>query len=80
MLDLALGLPERTAGSYFLEAPDVREDDVRAQFARPAFSGVAELDLRFLPYAGLRQHPAQMERFGSGLKAVLAVAKPLHPV
>ena len=77
MLDLALGLPEHTAGAYFLVAPDEREDDVRSQFARPAFSRVAELDLRFLPYSELREHRQQMARFGSGLKAVQAVAKPL---
>lgn len=78
MLDLALGLPEHTAGSYFLVAPDEREQDVRAQFARPAFSRVYQLDLRFLPYSELRQHRSQMERFGSGLKAVLAIARPLR--
>jgi type II restriction enzyme len=79
MLDLALGLPEHAAGAYFLVAPDEREDDVRAQFSRPAFSRVAELDLRYLPYSGLREHRQQMARFGSGLKAVLAVARPLRP-
>lgn len=78
MLDLALGLPQHTAGAYFLVAPDERENDVRSQFARPAFSRVAELDLRFLPYSELREHRNQMARFGSGLKAVLAVAKPLR--
>lgn len=56
-----------------------RPEDVRSQFARPAFSRVAELDLRFLRYSELRQHRSQMARFGSGLKAVQAVAKPLRP-
>lgn len=77
MLDLALGLPEHTAKAYFLVAPDEREADVRSQFARPAFSRVAELDLRFVPYSGLRENRQHMARFGSGLKAVLAVARPL---
>jgi type II restriction enzyme len=77
MLDLALGLPQHTANAYFLVAPDEREADVRSQFARPAFSRVADLDLRFLPYSELRENRRQMARFGSGLKAVLAVAKPL---
>jgi type II restriction enzyme len=78
MLDLALGLPEHTAAAYFLVAPDDREADVRSQFARPAFSRVSELDLQFLPYSELRQHREQMSRFGSGLKAVLAVSKSLR--
>ena len=79
MLDLALGLPEHTSGAYFLVAPDDREEDVRGQFARPAFSRVAELDLRFLPYSELRQHREQMARFGSGLKAIQAVTRPVRP-
>lgn len=79
MLDLALGLPEHMAAAYFLVAPDDREDDVQAQFARPAFSRVAELDLRFLPYSELRHNREQMARFGSGLKAVLAIARRVGP-
>jgi type II restriction enzyme len=78
MLDLALGLPQQMAGAYFLVAPDEREDEVTAQFARPAFSRVTELDLRFLAYGELRQNREQMARFGSGLKAVQAVARPLR--
>jgi len=78
MLDLALGLPQPLAGAYFLVAPDGREADVAAQFARPAFRRVADLDLRFLPYSELRQHREHMALFGSGLKAVLAVARPLR--
>jgi type II restriction enzyme len=50
---------------------------VRAQFARPAFSRVAELDLRYLPYSELRGHRETIARFGSGLKGVLAIAKPV---
>ena len=37
MLDLALGVPEHTAGLYVLVAPDAREAEVRSQFSRPAF-------------------------------------------
>lgn len=78
MLDLALGLPDHLAGAFFLVAPDDREEAVRTQFARPAFSRVSELDLRFLPYGELRQHREQMARFGTGLKSVQAVAKSLR--
>lgn len=78
MLDLALGLPEHAAERYFLVAPDEREADVREQFARPAFSRVSDLDLRWLPYGELRTHRESIARFGSGLKAIEAIARPLR--
>lgn len=80
MLDLALGVPEHFGARYFLVAPETREADVRAQFARPAFSRVAELDLRFLPYHALEQHREAMARFGSGMKALDAIALTLRQV
>ena len=79
MLDLALGIEGGVGRNFFLVAPDNREEDVRAQFARPAFSRVAELDLRYLPYSELRGHRETIARFGSGLKGVLAIAKPIRP-
>lgn len=78
MLDLALGLGEGNSSAYFLVAPDEREDDVRLQFARPAFSRVTDLHLRYLPYSELRKHRETIARFGSGLKAIHAIAKPLR--
>ncbi len=78
MLDLALGLPDHLASAYFLVAPDDREEAVRVQFGRPAFNRVAELDLRFLPYDALRTHREAMARFGAGLKAVQAIARPIR--
>ena len=80
MLDLALGIEGGTARNLFLVAPDEREGDVRAQFARPAFSRVGELDLRYLPYSELRSHRDAIARFGSGLKGVLAIARSISPV
>jgi type II restriction enzyme len=74
MLDLALGVPDHLAGTYYLVAPDAREAEVRAQFARPAFSRVAELDVRFLPYSELRQNREAIARFGHGLKAMTAIS------
>lgn len=53
MLDLALGIDGAAARNFFLVAPDDREHEVRAQFARPAFSRVAELNLRYVPYGEL---------------------------
>lgn len=78
MLDLAFGLPDHAAESYFLVAPDDREKDVREQFARPAFSRIGALDVRYLPYGELREHRTAVARFGSGLKAIHAIAKSLR--
>lgn len=77
MLDLALGVPEHLGSHYFLVAPDNRETDVRAQFARPAFSRVQELKLRYLPYSELRMHREAIARFGTGLKGVESIARSL---
>jgi type II restriction enzyme len=78
MLDLALGMQDGMATSYFLVAPDRRENDVRAQFARPAFSRVAELNLRYLPYSELEANRVTMARFGQGLKPIEAIARSLR--
>src|SRR6266568_1729266 len=68
MLDLALGIDGAAARNFFLVAPDDREGEVRAQFARPAFSRVSELNLRYLQYSELRSHRETIARFGNGLK------------
>lgn len=78
MLDLALGMDGATSIPCFLVAPDSREEDVRVQFARPAFSRVADLHLRYLPYSELRAHRETIARFGSGLKGLHAIARPLR--
>jgi type II restriction enzyme len=77
LLDLALGGSEPAAHGLFLVAPDDREDEVRAQLARPAFRRVADLRVRYLPYSELEKHRESMARFGSGLKAIEAVARTL---
>ncbi|MES2919362.1 MAG: type II restriction endonuclease [Pseudomonadota bacterium] len=77
MLDLALGAPEHLSSSYFLVAPDNREQDVVNQFARPAFSRVRELKLHFLPYSQLKTHRENLARFGTGLKGLYAVSRPI---
>lgn len=78
MLDLALGHadPQAEAG-LFLVAPDAREAEVRAQLARPAFAHVADLRIAWLPYGQLAKHRDAIGRFGEGLKAIRAIAKPL---
>jgi type II restriction enzyme len=77
LLDLALGAAAESARGLFLVAPDDREEDVRAQLARPAFSRVGDLRVRFLPYSELETHRHSMARFGQGMKAVEAVARAL---
>jgi type II restriction enzyme len=76
MLDLA----ETQAGGLpglFLVAPDEREGEVRRQVQRPAFRRLGELCVRWLPYGELERNREAMARFGSGLKAVEAVARAL---
>lgn len=77
LLDLALGPAGEAAHGLFLVAPDSREDDVRAQLARPAFSRVADLRVRFLPYGELERHRDTMARFGQGMRPIEALAKVL---
>jgi type II restriction enzyme len=77
LLDLALGAKDQRVEGLFLVAPDAREADVRAQLARPAFSRVADLRVRFLPYGELNRHRDAMARFGQGMKAVEAIARTL---
>ncbi|MBP3068269.1 type II restriction endonuclease, partial [Acinetobacter baumannii] len=54
-----------------------READVRAQLARPAFSRVSELGIRYVPYTSLTEHRETMARFGAGIKPIEAIAKTL---
>jgi len=78
MLDLALGADGSASTNLYLVAPDSREADVRAQIRRPAFSRVADMRPRFLPYSELERNRDAMARFGSGLKAIEAVAKAIN--
>lgn len=77
LLDLALSAPPQATRELFLVAPDDREEQVRAQLVRPAFRGIAEMRVRFLPYGELIKHREAMARFGSGLKALESVARTL---
>lgn len=78
MLDLALGHADPHAeGGLFLVAPDAREPEVRAQLARPAFARITDLKIGWLPYGELARNRAAIARFGEGLKAIRAIARPL---
>ena len=77
LLDLALGSAQEAAHGLFLVAPDSREGDVRAQLARPAFSRVADLRVRFLPYGELERNRVAIARFGQGRRPIESLAKVL---
>lgn len=77
LLDLALGVPDHAVNALFLVAPDDREEEVRAQLQRPAFRGIANLSMKFLPYGELTRHRESIARFGHGLKPIEAIARTL---
>src|SRR3546814_13159392 len=78
MLDLALSSENlHLSTALFLVAPDAREADVRAQLRRPAFSRIGDLDISYLPYSELERHQHAIARFGSGMKAIKAIAHQL---
>ena len=77
LLDLALGDGGSLGQGLFLVAPDAREGDVRQQLARPAFSRVKELGIRYVPYGELERQREVIARFGSGLKPLQAISKVL---
>ena len=77
MLDLALSGDAGALCGLYLVAPDSREDDVRSQLRRPAFSRVADLQVRYLPYGDLERHRDAIARFGRGLHPIEQLARDL---
>lgn len=77
MLDLAYGSPSDAVQRLFLVAPDGREEQVREQLRRPAFHRVGELHVRYIAYGDLERDREAMARFGSGIKAIDAIARRL---
>ena len=75
LLDLALGAAAPDLAGLFLVAPDDREDEVRAQLRRPAFARVSDLHVQYLPYGDLAKNREAIARFGSGMKAIHAIAR-----
>lgn len=76
MLDLAFG-DLQTAAGLFLVAPDARENEVKTQLRRPAFSRIGDLQVRFLSYGELENHRDAIARFGTGLKGIHAISRTL---
>ncbi|MBI0435996.1 type II restriction endonuclease [Roseomonas sp. KE0001] len=77
MLDLALGPEAHALEGMFLVAPDGREGEVRDQLSRPAFSRVADLKVRYLPYGELKANRESIAKFGHGMKPIQAIAREL---
>ena len=77
LLDLAFSGPDQPVKGLYLVAPDDREEEVRAQLQRPVFRGVANLQMKFLPYGELSRHREAIARFGQGLGPVEAIARSL---
>ena len=77
LLDLALGAPDAARTGLFLVAPDAREEEVRAQLARPAFRQVVHMGVRYLPYGELERHREPIARFGAGMRPIDALARRL---
>ena len=75
MLDLALSGETHASEGLFLVAPDNRESEVLAQLQRPAFSRVADLRVRYLPYSELANNREALARFGQGIKGMHAISK-----
>ena len=78
MLDLALSGETTTVRGMYPVAPDAREDEVRTQLRRPAFSRIADLHVRYLPYSELSTHREAIARFGRGLRPVEQLARDLR--
>jgi type II restriction enzyme len=77
LLDLSLGAPGAVTRELFIVAPDDREQEVHAQARRPAFRGLADVRVRYLPYRELERHREHIARFGEGLKGILAISRPV---
>ncbi len=75
MEDLARSIPGCTC-NFYLVAPDRRENEVMAQFARPAFQGdLAQISMAFIPFADLRQHCDSLCKLGDDHTIMRKIAR-----
>ena len=73
--DLVRSMPDCTCNVY-LVAPDKREKEVMAQFARPAFKqDLANIPLAFIPFNDLSEHCDAMCRFGEDHSILRKIAR-----
>lgn len=70
-----LNIDSAAAPNFFLVAPGDRESEVRAQLVKPAFSRIAELNLRYLSHSGLPDHHDAIAPFRDGIKGILTIAR-----
>lgn len=71
LLDLAASAAARPDQLY-LVAPDAREREIHAQFARPSFDGA---DLHYILFSDLATHCDGLCTFGQDHRAVLKIAR-----
>ncbi len=75
MEDLARSIPDCTC-HFYLVAPNRREKEVMAQFARPAFRGdLADIALAFVPFDDLRDHCDALCKFGEDHTILRKIAR-----
>lgn len=75
MEDLARSIPD-CACPFYLVAPNRREKEVMAQFARPAFRGdLADIALAFVPFDDLRDHCDALCKFGEDHTILKKIAR-----
>ncbi len=75
MEDLARSIPDCTC-NFYLVAPDRREKEVMAQFARPAFHGdLATISMSFIPFDDLRQHCDSLCKLGDDHTIMRKIAR-----
>lgn len=74
MEDLARSIPECTC-HFYLVAPNRREEDVLAQFTRPAFrNDLADIALAYISFDNLRDHCDAMCKFGEDYTILQKIA------
>jgi type II restriction enzyme len=74
MEDLARSIPECTC-HFYLVAPNRREKEVLAQFARPAFrNDLTDIALAFIPFDNLREHCEALCKFGEDHRILRKIA------
>lgn len=72
--DLACCLPHQNC-EFYLVAPDAREKEVLAQFARPAFADLGNLKLAYIPFSELASQCEALCRFGEDRRVMTKIAR-----
>jgi type II restriction enzyme len=79
MEDLARSIPGCTC-NFYLVAPNKRELEVMAQFARPSFrTTLTDMSLAFIPFNDLRHHCDGLCQFGDDHTIMRKIARHYVP-